>query len=150
MIEEYTEYKDQLKDIRWFRLRDKVLQRDHNKCTKCHSTVNLNVHHLYYVYGRKAWDYPQSAFTTLCKVCHEKWHDKHEIVVRDTIADKKYKPIKRKKVKIIKIKGLENYNIPTKDLKLISTLLSQLSYKDRYNYIGILRVTYKSKKIKQV
>ncbi len=36
----------------------------------------LNVHHKYYVYGKKPWEYEEKALVTLCEDCHQKRHDK--------------------------------------------------------------------------
>lgn len=38
----------------------------------------LNVHHSYYISGRKPWDYPDWCFSTLCKDCHELIHSDRE------------------------------------------------------------------------
>jgi 5-methylcytosine-specific restriction endonuclease McrA len=38
------------------------------------SGKNLNVHHVYYLENRDAWDYPDSALITLCRPCHEEQH----------------------------------------------------------------------------
>ena len=33
---------------------------------------SLEIHHLYYEWGRDPWDYPDDAFLVLCDECHEK------------------------------------------------------------------------------
>lgn len=38
-------------------------------------SLSLNVHHKYYIFQKKAWDYPDSALVTLCADCHQKVHD---------------------------------------------------------------------------
>ena len=43
--------------------------------------ITLNVHHKYYVYTAKAWEYPGSALITLCDHCHKKLHDTQEVKV---------------------------------------------------------------------
>lgn len=35
----------------------------------------LNVHHKYYVYGKKPWEYDDEALVTLCEDCHQKRHE---------------------------------------------------------------------------
>ena len=70
-------YNIQLRDPRWKSKRMEVLERDNHKCTKCGATVNLQVHHLSYVVGRKAWEYGNENFITLCKFCHKVEHNIH-------------------------------------------------------------------------
>ena len=36
--------------------------------------VDLNIHHTYYIEGKDAWDYDNSALQTLCIDCHQKEH----------------------------------------------------------------------------
>lgn len=49
----------------------KILERDGAACTLCGDTeTELHIHHEYYEYGKKVWDYPDEALKTLCKVCH--------------------------------------------------------------------------------
>lgn len=143
-------YSKQLKDDKWQKLRLKIISRDKHKCTKCGCDKDLVVHHLYYVYGHKPWEYPQSALTTLCSTCHEKWHSTYDIVIRPSIADTTYKPTKKnksKKGKVKVIKELVNYKVPNKDLRTINYLLKNLSYKDRQKYLKDLQSKYKLKKV---
>lgn len=35
----------------------------------------LNIHHNYYVRGKKPWEYPNDALVTLCEDCHKKRHE---------------------------------------------------------------------------
>ena len=81
-------YSEQLQDPRWISKRFKILKRDHFKCSECNSTHNLNVHHKYYVRGKKAWEYPYNVLITLCSNCHSKWHKEHDIEIRDEVWKK--------------------------------------------------------------
>lgn len=65
-------YADQLKDRRWLDKRTEILIRDNFHCTKCASDANTNleVHHLGYLSGRMAWQYPNDMLLTLCRICH--------------------------------------------------------------------------------
>ena len=36
----------------------------------------LNIHHKYYVFGKKPWEYENDALVTLCGDCHKKQHEK--------------------------------------------------------------------------
>lgn len=67
-----SEYARKFKDPRWQKNRLAVLQRDDFRCQQCDSdTETLHVHHLYYEGHKDPWDYPLSAFLTLCEGCHE-------------------------------------------------------------------------------
>jgi hypothetical protein len=56
----------------WQRKRLRIMERDGFRCKSCDDkTTQLHVHHLYYVGGRRIWDYPDLSLTTLCKPCHE-------------------------------------------------------------------------------
>ncbi len=64
------------------------MERDKFTCSHCHDQERtLNVHHKYYVQGRLAWDYPDTAFITLCEGCHvieeNKLKQKANILFRD-------------------------------------------------------------------
>lgn len=41
--------------------------------------IILNVHHKYYIYLNKPWDYPMDAFVTVCASCHTKIHSNTDI-----------------------------------------------------------------------
>jgi len=66
------EYAECFKDPRWQKLRLKILERDAFTCQRCGSSQDtLNVHHRYYEWDKKPWDYPMSALITLCEECHK-------------------------------------------------------------------------------
>lgn len=69
-------YAEQLEDPRWKTRRDEILVLDGFECQYCKKDYNLNVHHLYYVKGRMAWEYPDSALIVLCIDCHEIAHER--------------------------------------------------------------------------
>lgn len=59
----------------WQEKRLRIMERDGFKCEECGSAEKtLNVHHKYYVKNAKPWEYPDTAFRTLCEDCHSKWH----------------------------------------------------------------------------
>jgi len=68
-------YSKDLKNGQWQKKRLEILQRDNFKCLCCKSQDNLVVHHLYYKYGLKPWQYKNDSLVTLCGVCHTKLHD---------------------------------------------------------------------------
>ncbi|HDY88083.1 MAG TPA: HNH endonuclease [bacterium] len=69
-------YQEQLEHWKWKLKRDEILRLDNHKCQYCKTDKKLNVHHTYYVKGRLAWDYPNSALITLCINCHELAHER--------------------------------------------------------------------------
>lgn len=74
-----TKYSDYLKDARWVNKRKRIIYRDGNKCTVCQSKKALQVHHtFYYTDYREPWRYPDESLLTLCKACHQKYHEEHE------------------------------------------------------------------------
>lgn len=62
-----------LKSSHWKCLRILALTRDSNKCTKCGSSENLNVHHVKY---KQIYDVGVEDLSTLCKTCHLNEHNK--------------------------------------------------------------------------
>lgn len=79
-------YKEQLRTEMWQVKRNVILKRDKYKCVECSSTESLQAHHTYYQDGKFAWEYPNKALKTLCKVCHNKFHDTHrKIKVNDRV-----------------------------------------------------------------
>ena len=69
------QYRQERLDPRWQKKRLEIMQRDEFKCRDCEGEKEtLNVHHGYYVKGRKCWNYPSFALETLCRECHQKRH----------------------------------------------------------------------------
>ncbi|MBR9847434.1 MAG: hypothetical protein GYB35_15605, partial [Algicola sp.] len=48
-----------------------------------YESVILNVHHEYYIKGKKPWEYELDALTTLCSNCHKEVHEKEIIRIYD-------------------------------------------------------------------
>ena len=67
-------YSNDLKDIRWIEKRNKVIRRDHHRCTECGNTEWLQAHHTTYSTKLKPWEYPDHTLITLCADCHERLH----------------------------------------------------------------------------
>lgn len=77
-------YEDLLKTEEWREKRQKILNRDNNKCVYCGKMHNLQVHHKYYSkypngFRVYPWNYPDDALITLCDECHKKVHNKKKI-----------------------------------------------------------------------
>jgi hypothetical protein len=82
-------YKEQLETVQWKTKKSKVLKRDNYKCTQCKcGDEELHVHHIYYIGGHLAWDYPDKALITLCKTCHKAWHKTHKLEIRNEVWDR--------------------------------------------------------------
>ena len=75
-------YLEQLNDDRWLKKSVKIKTRDMFKCVQCDTEHKLEVHHLYYIVDNKVWKYPDKALITLCRSCHQKWHDIYDIEFR--------------------------------------------------------------------
>jgi len=74
-----TPYWKLLKDARWQRKRLEIMERDNFTCRSCGKSdkdegTTLNVHHAYYIKGRKPWEYAPNLLTTICSECHELRH----------------------------------------------------------------------------
>lgn len=70
-------YAQQLKNPKWQRKRLEIMQRDDFKCVRCgFNDRTLHVHHKDYIYGFKAWEYPEIMLETLCDICHYFEHAK--------------------------------------------------------------------------
>jgi 5-methylcytosine-specific restriction endonuclease McrA len=68
-----TLYSEYLFSPEWHRIREKVLERDGHKCTKCGSTQKLHAHHeTYDRVGKENID----DLLTLCRQCHLAVHGK--------------------------------------------------------------------------
>lgn len=66
-------YLEKLKDPRWQRKKNSILDRDNYTCMKCgDTTTTLHVHHIYYKPNHDPWQYSEDELETLCEVCHEK------------------------------------------------------------------------------
>lgn len=71
---------EQVKSYRseqWYVIRERVITRDGFCCARCgkpSNEVELQVHHLHYIKGRKAWEYPDQELITMCKGCHAQEH----------------------------------------------------------------------------
>lgn len=65
-------YSQQLSLPQWQKKRLKIFERDGFACCYCGNKEDaLHVHHKEYKYGKKAWEYPDENFLTLCVHCHD-------------------------------------------------------------------------------
>lgn len=79
-------YAEKLRDPRWQKKRLEIMKRDEFSCNGCGDAEStLNVHHHYYEKGKMPWEYPDSAFSTLCENCHA-WVESQKIKVLKYIS----------------------------------------------------------------
>jgi len=71
--EDYDKF---LKSVYWLRIRKSTLRRDKNRCIKCGSKLNLQIHHLTYVHHYDEHNHLEDLIT-LCEICHKKEHFKN-------------------------------------------------------------------------
>lgn len=67
--------KEMYNTFEWRLMRLLVLERDENKCVKCGGNSCLQAHHTVYSEGLFPWEYQINNLVTLCKSCHERFHD---------------------------------------------------------------------------
>ncbi len=64
-------YQQLLRDPRWQKKRLQVFARDKWACLDCGATSKeLQVHHKWYLAGKRPWEVPMQALVTLCVTCH--------------------------------------------------------------------------------
>lgn len=68
-------YNEQLETKEWKDYRNVVFANRGRICEMCGAKTNLQVHHIKYVFGRKAWEYPIKDVMVLCRNCHKKIHN---------------------------------------------------------------------------
>lgn len=77
----FVPYSEQIKSPKWQKKRLEILQLHNFKCEECGSeTKTLNVHHRFYIKGRKIHEYDNDVLQCLCEDCHAKVHKKKEVV----------------------------------------------------------------------
>ena len=69
------------RNVNWQKKRLEILERDNWTCRSCGKDKDtlgdalLNVHHIYYISGKKPWEYPDKLLITFCEDCHKKRHE---------------------------------------------------------------------------
>ena len=73
-------YKSQYMAPEWIELRERIINRDNNRCKQCGKENNtFHIHHLLYEADKKIWEVPDYYLVTLCPGCHKKEHSRHLI-----------------------------------------------------------------------
>lgn len=68
-------YKERLKDPRWQKKKNHILELDGYTCQYCGAKDKpLHVHHTFYTEGKAPWEYLDEDLVTLCEDCHGKVH----------------------------------------------------------------------------
>ncbi len=68
-------YSDQINDDRWREFSQRV-RSSRNFCECCkRADVTLQVHHLFYDFERKLWEYSDGEVVVLCQACHHEIHE---------------------------------------------------------------------------
>jgi hypothetical protein len=98
-------YKKLLLTEEWYLFSKEIKKRDKWKCVECESDKNLQAHHIIYRKGFKPWESPMDEVITLCKICHEKVHEKNKIKSISNGKIIKYNKIEKKS----KSKGIKKY-----------------------------------------
>lgn len=97
----YIPYEQLLNTSEWQKKRQKILDRDKHKCSKCGVSHNLQVHHTFYSVQKielkknkfihnLPWEYPDKALITVCNSCHTKIHKTTKIPIYEEILPGKY------------------------------------------------------------
>ena len=72
-------YQEQLKTNQWAQLKNRIMLENGNRCQHCgRQDERMEVHHVHYIKGRMAWEYPEVMMQCLCGPCHNGWHEEHK------------------------------------------------------------------------
>lgn len=70
-----SSYQHQLDSEEWAAFAKRIKER-HPFCRYCRrKDVLLNVHHIFYDWSRKLWEYNDSEVVVLCETCHNEMHE---------------------------------------------------------------------------
>jgi hypothetical protein len=73
-MKKQSTYSDLLKDPRWQKKRDEIINRDSHRCRLCGRIEDLEVHHILYEENTDPWDYDENYLITVCEFCHNRIH----------------------------------------------------------------------------
>ncbi len=80
-------YEVLLQNPLWKSKRERIRERDNNKCRNCGTTKQLQVHHKQYHIKKESgnfkspWEYNEKYLITLCSKCHHKGHQKFKVPI---------------------------------------------------------------------
>ncbi len=82
----YMTYAEQLKSPKWQKKRLEIMERDKFMCQIClEDKEQLHVHHIFYLQGKKVWEYPDNYLITLCEDCHKNLHTQTELIFQSIV-----------------------------------------------------------------
>ena len=67
-------FSELLSSPKWKAKRDDIFRKKGKHCNHCLITKRLQIHHLYYSFGYKPWEYPDDCFEVLCVNCYSEEH----------------------------------------------------------------------------
>jgi hypothetical protein len=73
MAERKQTYGEMLLSMHWFAKRSHIIKLAKFECVECgahQEEHQFEVHHRYYLRGRKPWEYPDEALMCVCRTCH--------------------------------------------------------------------------------
>jgi len=114
------DYKSQLLTKQWKSKRQIILERDNFACRCCGFKLDLQVHHKKYIWGRMAWEYPNSLLITVCGNCHLFIHNTTKIKSEKDLSKIKVKTkpkVKKKKVVTKKKKALSKLSVQDRKIQ---------------------------------
>lgn len=122
-------YAEKLKDPRWQRKKNGILERDKYTCQRCGAKdKTLHVHHKVYIYGNNPWDYNDILLETLCLDCHKSEHLSEQSIATledqpavESVMDKLYADLEEKRRK--------------ENLRIAEVLISRASLRNTLNKI---------------
>lgn len=75
-LSEIDYYKEELQDPNWKLLAHNIRKRDNYTCQLCGTKEGvMDVHHIRYISGKKAWEVDSEHLVTLCHTCHMHLHE---------------------------------------------------------------------------
>lgn len=79
----FPSYPEQLKDPRWIALRDRLIEEHNHMCERCNACEEayLQIHHICYLKGKMAWEYPDHLLRCWCDECHDTFHEDFPMLV---------------------------------------------------------------------
>lgn len=75
ILSESDYYRDELQNKNWILLAQNIRKRDNYTCQLCGTKKGvMEVHHIRYIRGKRAWEVDPEHLVTLCNTCHTQLH----------------------------------------------------------------------------
>lgn len=120
---EAARYGKLLADPRWKKKREEVIAASYlgKECENCGETKGVQVHHGYYEYGKKPWEYENETLHVYCEQCHKR-ADYFRVTARKILGRLSLLDLERSVFYAIAMLELDTPNAPLPDLKNIEGL----------------------------